>query len=111
MDDYIFVKTESKGKLLCINLQDIDYIEGMKNYVAIFQRGHKTLVYTRMKELEDHLHGKQFIRVHKSFIIPIFKITGIEGNLLRLKDVKAEIQIVESYKAELMELVKNKMVQ
>src|SRR5206468_5902098 len=34
-DDYIFVKTESKGKLLKINLNEIDYIEGMKNYVAI----------------------------------------------------------------------------
>src|SRR5829696_6569231 len=32
-DDYIFVKTESKGKLLKINLADIDYIESMKNYV------------------------------------------------------------------------------
>ncbi len=36
-EDYIFVKTESKGKLLKINLEDIDYIEGMKNYVGIFR--------------------------------------------------------------------------
>ncbi len=35
-DNYIFVKTESKGKLLKINLDDIEYIEGMKNYVAIY---------------------------------------------------------------------------
>src|SRR5687768_3937652 len=34
-NDYIFVKTESKGKLLKINLADIDFIESMKNYVAI----------------------------------------------------------------------------
>src|SRR5262249_37920958 len=34
-DDYFFVKTEFKGKMLKINLKDIDYIEGMKNYVAI----------------------------------------------------------------------------
>jgi two-component system LytT family response regulator len=34
-DDYFFVKTELKGKILKINLKEIDYIEGMKNYVAI----------------------------------------------------------------------------
>lgn len=109
-DDYIFVKTESKGKLLKINLADIDYIEGMKNYVAIFRGGQKTLVYTSMKDIEERLPQKSFLRVHKSFIIPIARITGIEGNILRLKDVNAEILIGENYKADLMEIVKNKMI-
>ena len=110
-DDYIFVKTESKGKLLKINLGEIDYIEGMKNYVAIFCGGKKTLVYTSMKDLEERLSKKQFIRVHKSFIIPIAKITGIEGNILRLKNVTAEILIGDNYKADLMEIIRNKMIQ
>ena len=110
-DDYIFVKTESKGKLLKINLSDIDYIESMKNYVAIHRGGQKTLVYTSMKELEERLPRRQFIRVHKSFIIPIAGITGIEGNLLRLKNVTAEILIGENYKAELMEIIRGKMIQ
>jgi two-component system, LytTR family, response regulator len=109
-DDYIFVKTESKGKLLKINLADIDFIESMKNYMAIHIGGQKTLVYTSMKELEERLPKKQFIRVHKSFIIPIARITGIEGNLLRLKNVTAEILIGENYKAELMEIVRGKMI-
>ena len=110
-DDYIFVKTEAKGKLLKINLADIDYIEGMKNYVAIYQGGKKIMVYTSMKDLEERLPQKQFIRVHKSFIIPVTKITGIEGNLVRLKDVNAEVMIGESYKPELMEMIRNKMIQ
>jgi DNA-binding LytR/AlgR family response regulator len=109
--DYIFVKTESKGKLLKINLDDIDYIEGMKNYVAIYRGGQKTLVYTSMKDIEERLPAKQFIRIHKSFIIAIPKITGIEGNLLRLQGVTAEIMIGENYKADLMEIIRNKMIQ
>lgn len=109
-DDYIFVKTESKGKLLKINLNEIDYIEGMKNYVAIYCGGKKTLVYTSMKDLEERLSKKQFIRVHKSFIIPIAKITGIEGNVLRLKNVSAEVLIGESYKEDLMDIIRNKMI-
>jgi len=111
VDDYIFVKTESKGKLLKINLAEIDFIESMKNYVAIHRGGQKTLVYTSMKELEERLPKKQFIRVHKSFIIPISRITGIEGNLVRLKNVSAEILIGENYKAELMDIIKGKMIQ
>jgi DNA-binding LytR/AlgR family response regulator len=109
-DDYIFVKTESKGKLLKINLADIDYIEGMKNYVAIYRGGQKTLVYTNMKDIEARLPQKQFIRVHKSFIIPVARITGIEGNRVLLKGVTAEVLIGESYKEELMEIVRNKMI-
>lgn len=110
-DDYIFVKTESKGKLLKINLNEIDFIEGMKNYVAIFRNGQKIMVYTSMKELGERLPHKQFIRVHKSFIIPISKITGIEGNLVRLKNVSANILIGDSYRNDLMELVRDKMIQ
>ena len=110
-DDYIFVKTEAKGKLLKINLVDIDFIESMKNYVAIHRGGQKTLVYTSMKELEERLPKKQFIRVHKSFIIPISRITGIEGNLVRLKNTAAEVLIGENYKAELMEIIRGKMIQ
>jgi len=109
--DFIFVKTESKGKLLKINLTDIDFIEAMKNYVAIYRGGQKTLVYTSMKELEEHLPGRKFIRVHKSFIIPLAKVTGIEGNMLRLKDVNAEILIGESYKPALMEIIRNRMIE
>ncbi|HEU4858267.1 MAG TPA: LytTR family DNA-binding domain-containing protein [Chitinophagaceae bacterium] len=109
-DDYIFVKTESKGKLLKINLADIDFIESMKNYVAIHRGGQKTLVYTTMKDLEERLPKKLFIRVHKSFMIPVSRITGIEGNLVRLKNVSAEILIGENYKAELMEIIKGKMI-
>jgi two-component system, LytTR family, response regulator len=110
-DDYLFVKTESKGKLIKINLADIDYIEGMKNYVAIFRNGQKTMVYTSLKEMEERLPHKRFIRVHKSFIIPISKVVGIEGNMLRIKNVTADILIGDGYKTELMELVKNKMIQ
>jgi len=109
-EDYIFVKTESKGKLLRINLADIEYIEAMKNYVAIYRGGQKTLVYTNLKELANHLPGRRFIRIHKSFIIPINRITGIEGNRVLLKNVTADILIGENFKADLMEIIKNKMI-
>src|SRR6478672_6092858 len=109
-DDYIFVKTESKGKLLKINLAEIDYVEGMKNYVAIHSGGSKIMVYTAMKEIEDRLPAKQFMRIHKSFIVRIDRITGIEGNRVMLKNVKADVMIGENYKNDLMEKVKGKLL-
>ncbi|HEV7331954.1 MAG TPA: LytTR family DNA-binding domain-containing protein [Flavisolibacter sp.] len=110
-EDYIFVKTESKGKLLKIELADIEYIEAANNYVAVHQGGKKTLVYTTMKELEERLPKKNFIRVHKSFIVPVAKITGIEGNKLLLKASKADIIIGESYKPQLMDIIRSRMVE
>jgi DNA-binding LytR/AlgR family response regulator len=108
--DYMFVKTESKGKMLKINLAEIDYIEGMKNYVAIYRNNQKILVYTNMKDMEERLPQKQFMRVHKSFIISITKITGIESNLIVLKNAKAEILLGESYKPAFMTIIKSKLV-
>ena len=110
-DDFIFVKTESKGKLLKINLPEIDYIEGMKNYVAIHTGGKSVMVYASLKDMEEKLPHKQFLRIHKSFIIPVTKITGIEGNHLMLKGVPQGIMIGESYRAELMEIISHKMIQ
>jgi two-component system, LytTR family, response regulator len=110
-DEYIFVKTESKGKLLKIELADIEYIEAANNYVAVHLGGGKILVYTTMKEMEEKLPRKSFIRVQKSFIVPVAKIAGIEGNKLHLKNSKADIVIGESYKPALMEIIRSRMVE
>lgn len=69
------------------------------------------MVYTSMKDIEERLPHKQFLRVHKSFIIAVQKITGIEGNVVRLQNVASEVMIGDSYKAELMEIIKGKMIQ
>jgi DNA-binding LytR/AlgR family response regulator len=109
-DDYIFVKTEAKGKMLKINLQDIDYIEGMKNYVAIYTGDTKIMALLNMKDLEDRLPKKHFIRVHRSFIVAIPKIIMIEGNRVVLKNVKAEILLGDSYRASFLEAMKDKLM-
>lgn len=108
--DHLFVKTGIKGELQRVNFDDIDYIEAMKNYISFHSGAKKTLVYASMKEIEDHLPRNQFIRIHKSFIIPVKKITGIKGNSILLKDVQAEILIGESYKAELMQIIHGRTI-
>jgi two-component system, LytTR family, response regulator len=107
-DDYFFVKTEAKGKMLKINMSDIDYIEGMKNYVAIYHNGQKTMALLNMKDLEDKLSEKYFMRVQKSFIVALSRVTGVEGNMIRLKDIKAEILMGDTYKPRVQAFFKSK---
>jgi len=104
--DYIFIKTEQKGKLLKIDLANIDYVEGMRNYVAIYHNGQKTMALLSMKDVEEKLPSKYFIRVQKSFIVAKHKISLIEGNIIKLKNISAEITIGESYKGNFMEAMK-----
>ncbi|HVW59171.1 MAG TPA: LytTR family DNA-binding domain-containing protein [Puia sp.] len=111
VDDYFFVKTELKGKMLRINFSDIDYIESMKNYVAIHHNGIKTMALLTMKDLEDRLPAARFLRIHRSFIIAVDKITAIEGNTVLLRNVKESILLGETYRPAFLEKMRGKMLQ
>lgn len=92
----IFVKSEYK--LLQINLDDIRYIEGLKDYVKIFteQSPHPILSLMNMKAMEQMLPSSRFIRVHRSFIVQKSKIREIDRNRIVFGDVY--IPIGDSYK-------------
>lgn len=74
--DFIFVKTEYKT--VRIFLDDILYIESMKDYVAFQLKNEKILSLLSMKTVEDSLPKELFLRVHRSFIIACNKIEEIE---------------------------------
>jgi DNA-binding LytR/AlgR family response regulator len=109
-DDHIFVKTGVKGKLQRISFADIDYIEAMKNYTAFHTGSSKILVYAGISDIEERLPRNRFVRVHKSFIIPVNNITGIEGNTILLKNVHTEILIGDNYKPALMAIINDKTI-
>lgn len=110
-DDFILVKTESKGKLLKIMLPDIDYIEGLKNYVGIHHNNQKTLTLLNMKDLEERLPGRYFMRIHKSFIVAVNKISAVEGNRVLLRNIKADILLSDTYRAGFFERMKGKIME
>ncbi|HBK29626.1 MAG TPA: DNA-binding response regulator [Parabacteroides sp.] len=92
----IFVKTEYK--LLQIGLDDILYIEGLKDYVKIFLESdpRPVLSLISMKAVEDMLPSDRFVRVHRSFIVQPEKIKVIERN--RIVFGKEYIPISDNYK-------------
>jgi len=69
-DEYLFLKVEYQ--LVRIALNDILYIEGLKDYVKVWLKSAEKpiLSLTSLKSLEEKLPSKKFMRVHRSFIIP-----------------------------------------
>ncbi len=102
----IFVKSEYK--LLQINLDDIRYIEGLKDYVKIYteQSPHPILSLMNMKAIEQLLPTSRFIRVHRSFIVQKSKIREIERNRIVFGDVY--IPIGDSYKQAFQDFINAK---
>lgn len=92
----IFVKSEYK--LIQINLDDILYIEGLKDYVKIYEEDSSKPVLSLMtiKSLEDMLPPSRFIRVHRSYIVQKNKIRTIDHS--RIVFGKEYIPIGDSYK-------------
>lgn len=76
--DYFFIKCGNKYEKIVLN--EILFIEGMQNYVTIYTEKGKYVTLLYMKNLEQNLDSRFFIRVHKSYIVSIKKVEGIEGN-------------------------------
>src|SRR6266487_6491593 len=97
--DYFFVYVEYN--LVKVSFAEILYIEGMKDYVKIFIASSSKPVITKMsmKALEEKLPADKFIRVHKSYIVSVEKITLIKRDLIVV--AQAEIPVSDFYKDNL----------
>ncbi len=106
--DYFFIKSDYK--LVKVVIADITHIEGLKDYVKIFLASSPKPLLTLMslKTLEGLLPTNNFARIHRSFIININHITGIERNLIHLPG--GQIPMSENYKNQLMAMINDKIV-
>jgi DNA-binding LytR/AlgR family response regulator len=81
---YIFVKVETR--MVRVELDDILFIEGLKNYVSICTKGQRIVTLQVMKQLEEILPPNRFMRVHKSFIVALDKISSVERQEIYIGD-------------------------
>jgi DNA-binding LytR/AlgR family response regulator len=81
---YIFIKEGTR--LLRIELDDIYYIMGLKNYVSIVTKALRIVSLMTMKEMEDLLPSHRFIRVHRSYFVAMDKIISVEKQQIHVKD-------------------------
>jgi len=98
---FLFLKSDYKIKR--INFNDILYIEGLKDYVKVYTLNDPKpiLSLTSLKTLETKLPESKFMRVHRSFIVNLDKISTIERS--RIVFGKAYIPVSDQYKDKFQE--------
>lgn len=103
-DPYFFVKTETRMEKVLF--ADVLYIEGMGDYWRIIAKQKKIMTLLNYKKLEEILPPKQFIRVHKSFIVAIDKIDSIERNRIKIAD--RLIPVSETYHKQFFDMIEKR---
>lgn len=100
-DRFIFVKSEYK--LVKIMFDDILYIEGLKDYVKIYLTDGRDPVMSlmNMKKIEESLPKPEFMRIHRSYIVHMRKIEGIDR--FRVVIGNAILPISDSYKTTIQD--------
>ncbi|MDV7186367.1 LytTR family DNA-binding domain-containing protein [Lutibacter sp. TH_r2] len=101
-EDFLFIKSEYK--IVRVKLNDIKYIEGMREYVRIHLINDKPIMtLLSMKAVEQQLPDKNFMRVHRSYIVNLNKISTIERN--RIVFDKVYIPISEQHKEKFHQFI------
>ncbi len=103
-EEFFYVKSNIKGRMIRIKLEDIIYIEAKGNYVEINDSRNKRPVYLPLKDLEKQLPADKFIRVHKSFIINLKHVIALENGQIVMED-DSKITIGPRYKNNLSDAI------
>lgn len=101
-DDFLFVKTD--GKLIKINLNDLQFVEGLKDYLYLHLKNEKLIVLDTLKDFELKLPNN-FMRVHKSYIVRLDQIESIERNRIFIQN--KIIPVGDTYKTKFQDWVKS----
>lgn len=103
--EYIFIKTENR--LEKVNIADIVYIEGMRDYRRIHTLSKKIMTLQNFNELEQIIPAHLICRVHKSYMVALHKIESIERSRIIIAD--QIIPISETYKEQFFLLINNRI--
>jgi two-component system, LytTR family, response regulator len=102
--DFIFVKTENR--LEKIMLDEIVYIEGMRDYRRIHTLTKKVMTLQNFSEFEKLIPSSLICRVHKSYMVALNKIESVERSRIKIADQL--IPVSETYKDAFFDLINNK---
>ena len=92
----IVLSIKADRKIHRVPIQNIKFIEGLKEYVRFHLTNEKLIALESLKSLEELLPSDQFVRIHKSFIVNKEKIKAISGNQVQIDD--SYIPIGKSYR-------------
>lgn len=95
IEDFIYLKENKKVIKVLIN--DIDYIEAMGEYCQVYAGERRIIPKMSIKSLEELFAEKSFIRIHKSFVVPLKRISAFSASSIEINREK-ELPIGRSYK-------------
>jgi DNA-binding LytR/AlgR family response regulator len=92
------LQVRAEYSLVSIPLADILYFETMDDYIKIHIEGRKPVVtLMRMRQMEEKLSPKDFVRIHRSYIVPVARIMAVRNKIVQLAGL--EIPIGSTYEA------------
>ncbi|MEI6851759.1 MAG: LytTR family DNA-binding domain-containing protein [Bacteroidota bacterium] len=108
-EDFIIVKTDYKLQQIALN--EITYIEGLKDYIKIFRQDVEKPVMSlmSMKVIVEKLPEEAFMRVHRSFIVNLNKIQTVERS--RIIFGETSIPVSDNYKEKFHEFISGRFLQ
>ena len=108
-DGIIFVKSDYK--IVRIAIEHITHIEAMSEYLRITcdDKERPVIVLLSMKKIEEHLPSNQFMRIHRSFIINLKKISEIKKNHVVIEG-DISLPIGDNYKDAFMNYLNSKIL-
>jgi DNA-binding LytR/AlgR family response regulator len=102
IEAFVYLKVDRNMEKVYID--DILYIESLKDYIKVFlTTGKNILVKQSISAMENLLSDQKFLRVHRSYIVSIDKITGY--NALSIQVNSTEIPIGRLYKQAVMDIL------
>ena len=108
-DGIIYVKSDYK--IVRINIEQIRYIEAMSEYLRISCEGKDKpiIVLLSMKKIEEHLPSNKFMRIHRSFIINLDKVSEVKKNHV-LMEGDVSLPIGDNYKDAFINYLNSKIL-
>ena len=85
IQDESFIYVKENKKVIKVYFSEIRYIEGLSEYVQIYTDKRKIITKTSMTLMEEKLPSENFLRIHKSYIVPIGKIEAFTANTIEIQ--------------------------
>jgi len=105
-NDPSFVFLKADKKIHRVELDSIHYIEAVGDYMKVVTDSGQLIINETMKNLQEELPGRSFMRVHKSFIISRNKIKFIEGNYVQVAN--KSVPIGATYRNDVLASIEKK---
>ena len=99
-----FLMIRADHRIHKVMTEDIEYIEGLGEYVKLFTVEKMLITYAAMKDLVAQLPPNDFIRIHKSYIVSVSKVASFTRQTVTMRNNK-ELPIGRLYKQNVMEVL------